>query len=156
MMKKLKRMLMRMFTTKEMRWRNWERSIHKEYKPRIAVAKTVDERESLRFQYDEELWEIIRERREYTDRKLISKARCYDIPIPSRQEEDGLWMEYGPDWLLTEKGVYHLKKAVQEEQKATLALHKARLDLIVGWAPLITGMVGLVGALIGLVSVIRK
>ena len=150
MIKKLKRMLRKLFTTKEMRWRHWERSIHNEYKPLIASAKTADEREELSFQYHEELREMDRDRRDYTDSKLISKARRHYIPIPLRQEEDGLWMEWEEgSWYLTEKGVHHLRKEIREEQKATR-------DLMLGWTPLITTIIGLIGVLIALISIIRN
>lgn len=105
-------------------------------------------------QYASQGWEIDRERREDSDFRLIRKARRYDIPIPSKQEKEGLWEEFEQGfWLLTDQGVHHLLKEIRAEQKERLALWKAWFDLILGWVPAI---IGLIGTLIGLVSVLRK
>lgn len=140
MLKTLKQMLMRVFMTQEMQWRHRERRLHKFYAPLLDKAKG-DEREMLHQELGSELWELDRERSEDRDSKLIKKARRYDIPIPRKVEKDELWQELDQGfWLLTDQGVYHLKKAIQEEQKQELVLRKAKLDLIVGWTPLITGL----------------
>lgn len=142
--------------TQEMRWRHQERSLHKFYAPLLAKAKGV-ERESLHQELGSELWELERERNGDRDSKLTEKARRYDIPIPRKIEKDGLWQEFDQGfWLLTDQGVYHLKKAIQDEQMQRLTLYKARLDLIVGWTPFITALIGLTGALIGLSAVLGK
>ena len=156
MKKKLKRIfqqvLMEMMT-QDMRWQAQERSLSRTYQPLIAQAKG-DERQKVRQEYHDLLWEIEDERLKYSCFKLLRKAHRYDIPIPRRREDDGFWEEVGTGfWLLTEKGTHHLLKEIRQEQKERLAVWKAWLDVWIGLGPLI---IGIIGALIGLVSVLGK
>ena len=152
-LKRLSKQVILTLMTKEMRWRHQERSLRKTYEPLLAEAKG-NERESLHQELGSEMWEIFRERQEHNDLKLIRKARRYDLPIPPRREDDGLWEKWGPgNWILTEKGSYHLIREIRNEQKERLALRKARIDVAIGWVPLITG---LIGTLIGLFSLFWK
>lgn len=149
------RVLMKMMT-QERRRRYEERSLRRRYERLLAQA-TGDDYLSLRSEYDSYRWDIERNRREDGDIKLIRKARHYNVPIPPRREEDGLWDECGAgDWLLTEKGTHQLQKEIRAEQMDRLALSKARRDVILGWLPFITAVIGLIGALMGLVSLFRN
>lgn len=107
-----------------MQWRYEARSLRRLYEPLIAQAKG-DERQNLHQEYGSELWKIDCDRRDDSDSKLIRKARRYDIPIPSKQEKDGLWEEFESGfWLLTDKGVHHILKEIRAEQKERLALRQ--------------------------------
>jgi hypothetical protein len=154
MKKKLKRIYRRVhikMMTQHMRWRYRARSLPKTFEPLIAQAKGL-ERQSLVHDYYSQLIEIDLERRSDSDQKLIRRAHSLNVPIPTRQEQDGLWEECQGSLNLTEKGTHHLLKAIQAKRTERLALWKAQLTIF-EWSPVI---IGLIVVLIGLVSVLRK
>lgn len=78
------------------------------------------------------------------------KADKLLIPMPSPQdttmyEEFDFCDENGPEKILTEKGIYHVRELIRNEQKA-------RRDVVSFWFGVFTG---LIGAVIGLVSVLK-
>lgn len=78
------------------------------------------------------------------------KADKLLVPMPSPKdtamyEEFDFGDENGPEKILTEKGIYHVRELIRHEQKA-------RRDVVSFWFGVVTG---LIGAVIGLVSVLK-
>jgi len=115
-----------------------ERQIHKAY------AGQSEEHED--HEYWDELWHLSQKRRQYSDRKLIAKARRLYVPIPPESDKDGFWEEEDDgNWFLTEKGVSHLRKEIRAEKKANLESWKT-------WVAIISGIIVAIGGLIAYFS----
>ena len=115
-----------------------ERQIHKAY------AGQSEEHED--HEYWDELWHLSQKRRQYSDQKLIAKARRLYVPIPPESDKDGFWEQEDDDnWFLTEKGVSHLRKEIRAEKKANLESWKT-------WIAIISGIIVAIGGLVAYFS----
>ncbi len=139
----------------------WDiRATDRYYRMAIAKAKTANEVQSLRAEWqadgrmDEEELEAIRTQR------ILRRAGRYDIvppdiPYNSEMERDDFW-ERGHDtgkWYLTVGGISHMSRQIEEAQHRRAQLWQVRVNAVGG---LISGLIALVSALVSLALALKK
>ena len=122
-----------------------KKKLRRDLKGYIEEAKNKDERNSREAELSHYLQEEDENIRELHAIYLRNIAKNLMVPSPNSKDET-YWDRDGYSQILTEKGIYELKKSIRLEKKE-------RRDVIFAWVVIITG---LIGALIGLVSVIKK
>lgn len=70
------------------------------------------------------------------------------LPIPPRNEKDGLWESghYTGRWYLTNKGIAELRSLIRKDRKE-------RMEIFSYWVAI---LFGLIGAITGLIAVIKR
>jgi hypothetical protein len=79
-------------------------------------------------------------------RALVNRAYCYNLPVPSRDEEEA----WEPDWHYLHPAHFaKLRTTIREEEKA-------RREQILAWIPLISALTGIGGVIVAILALLNK